>query len=373
MRLNDLTFLCIFNTQSMEMTSKTKKIFIILIGFAFTLSAQVKYSNEFLNIGVGVRAAGMGNAVIASTNDVTAGYWNPASLLNLQNNIEIGYQHSELFAGVASYDYGGIGFKLDDVSSAGFTFIRTGVDDIPDTRALLDANGNVNYDRVESFSSIDNAFIFHYARKIGPEPLSVGGSVKIIRRKVGQFASAVGFGIDLSALYELEKVNLGVSLRDITGTWNAWRFNSDELVEVFTLTGNEIPENSIELTVPQAVFGGGYLHQFNEKFELYSEVNLATTFDGKRNTLIRSNFASIDPRIGLEANYRRMFYLRTGINGFQKAASIDGDEKWYSSPSIGAGLKLKKVAVDYALTNIGGSTGFYAHSLSIRFGINKRK
>ena len=62
-----------------------------------------------------------------------------------------------------------------------------------------------------------------------------------------------------------------------------------------------------------------------------------------------------------------------GVNGFQKAATIDGEEKWYSSPSLGGGVKMNKVALDYALTNIGGSTGFYTNSFSIRFGINKRK
>ena len=189
------------------MTGKTKIVFIALFTLTRIGFGQVKYSNEFLNIGVGVRSAGMGNAVVASTKDVTAGYWNPASLLQLENNIELGYQHSELFAGVANYDFGGMGFKIDDVSSAGFSFIRSGVDDIPDTRSLMDANGDINYDRIESFSSVDNAFIFHYARKVGPPPLSIGGSVKIVRRKVGEFASAIGFGVDISALYKLEKVN----------------------------------------------------------------------------------------------------------------------------------------------------------------------
>ena len=79
-----------------------KLLGILFITISFIASAQVKYSNEFLNIGVGVRSAGMGNAVVANTPDVTAGYWNAASLLKLENNIEIGYQHSELFAGVAN-------------------------------------------------------------------------------------------------------------------------------------------------------------------------------------------------------------------------------------------------------------------------------
>lgn len=344
---------------------KAKLILLFVTAITSCLSAQIIYNNEFLNIGVGVRSAGMGNAVVANTPDVTAGYWNAASLLKLESNIEVGYQHSDLFAGFCNYNYGGLGFKIDDNSSAGFSYIRTSVDDIPYDTILVSANMDTNY-VVKTISDVDNAFLFHYARKTTLEPLSIGSTVKFMRRKVGQFANSVGFGLDISALYELEKIYLGVNLRDIIGTFNAWFINTD----VFNLTGNV---NSLEITVPQAVFACGYLHQFNEKFEVYSEIDLSTTFDGKRNTLIRSNFASIDPRIGVEGNYRKMVFLRLGINGFQKSSSIYGDEIWQSSPSIGVGLKFKKVAIDYALTNIRGSTGSYANSFSIIYGINKRK
>ena len=37
-----------------------------------------KYSNEFLQIGVGANALGMSNASVAGVDDVTSGYWNPA-------------------------------------------------------------------------------------------------------------------------------------------------------------------------------------------------------------------------------------------------------------------------------------------------------
>ena len=103
---------------------KPKILLITLLALTFVGISQVKYSNEFLNLGVGVRSAAMGNAVIASTKDVTAGYWNSASLSRLENNLEIGYQHSELFAGVANFDFGGFVFKIDEASFGGFSFSR---------------------------------------------------------------------------------------------------------------------------------------------------------------------------------------------------------------------------------------------------------
>ena len=87
---------------------------ILLIIFAFALNqitsqnSAPKYSNEFLNIGVGARSLGMSNAVIASTDDVHAGYWNPSGLSGLNSDLQIGLMHSEYFAGIAKYDFGAI-------------------------------------------------------------------------------------------------------------------------------------------------------------------------------------------------------------------------------------------------------------------------
>lgn len=348
-------------------------ILVFLTFFTFSLSAQVKYSNEFLDLGVGARALGMGNVFVANANDVTSGYWNPAGLLKLENNLEVGLMHSEYFAGIAAYEYGGIGFKIDDKSAGGVTFLRFGVDDIPDTRQLVDANGNFDYNKIETFSSTDNAFLFSYARQIGPEELTVGGNVKIVYRSVGDFASAIGFGLDVSAQYHKEKLKLGMVLRDVTGTWNAWSFNNEELEDVFIATGNDVPTNSLEITLPRTILAAGYQYDFNEKFGIYPEVNLAVTFDGQRNVLIGTSFMSIDPKFGFEANYRNMVFLRGGLGGFQKETEIGGEEKWSMQPNMGVGIKLKKVALDYALTNIGDNASLYSNVFSLRIGINKRQ
>ena len=52
----------------------------LLVGALSTPVIAQKYSNEFLSIGVGARAQAMGNAIIASVADVSAGVWNPAGL-----------------------------------------------------------------------------------------------------------------------------------------------------------------------------------------------------------------------------------------------------------------------------------------------------
>ena len=97
-----------------------KKTTILLLFSIFTLgliNAQVvrKYSNEFLSIGVGARGVGMGNSVIATTTDIYSTYYNPAGLLSMSDKVEVGYMHSEYFAGIAKYFFHG--FKVNTLAS----------------------------------------------------------------------------------------------------------------------------------------------------------------------------------------------------------------------------------------------------------------
>ena len=281
--------------------------------------------------------------------------------------------HNEYFAGIANYNYGGIAIKLDSSSALGVSFLRFGIDDIPNTLDLVDANGNFDYNRITSFSANDNAFLISYARKMKIPGLTAGGNIKIIYRKVGDFASATGFGIDLSASYKRKNWLIGGVLRDATSTFNAWSYNTEELEEVFERTGNEIPQNSLELTLPRLMAGVGYVYVIKKNFEIYPELGLDFTFDGKRNVLIKGNVVSIDPKLGLEVNYKRIIFLRGGINNIQDETSITGEKSKTFQPSIGVGIQYKKVAIDYALTDVGNqSIAVYSNVFSLRIGINRR-
>jgi hypothetical protein len=281
------------------------KILLIILLSGNSLFAQIapKYSNEFLSIGVGGRGLAMGNSVVASVNDINSVYWNPSGLNKLDKQIEIGAMHSEYFAGISKFDFIGAAYRIDDKSVAGISVIRFGVDDIPNTLDLIDSDGNIRYDRISSFSVADYAFLFSYARELPVDGLSVGGNVKVIRRNAGDFAHAWGFGFDLSAMYEVKNWKFGANLRDATSTFNAWTFNQELLRDVFEATGNVVPENGLELTLPKLLLGAGYLYNISDKFSLYSEIDLQTSTDGKRNTLIKTNFVSVDPSAGLEFGY----------------------------------------------------------------------
>jgi hypothetical protein len=350
---------------------------LVTLGFN-ELQAQAvrKYSNEFLAIGVGARALGMANAQVASVNDVTSAYWNPAGLSRMENDLQAAFMHSEYFAGIAKYDYGGFATKTQNNSTIGISFLRFGVDDIPNTINLIDNNGNVNYDRITSFSAADYAFLLSYAMPTKIEGLHLGGNAKIIYRQVGDFARAWGFGLDIGAQYYKKGWRFGAVARDVTSTFNVWSYNlSPRMIEVFTLTGNEIPDQSLELTLPRLILGVGRTFLVTEKIGLTPEVNLDLTLDGKRNVAITGDPVSIDPYFGIEAGYSKLIFLRAGLGNIQKVkAEIGNYTTTTFQPNIGIGLSLKGVNIDYALTDVGDrSVALYSNVFSIRIDINKKK
>ncbi len=82
--------------------------------------------------------------------------------------------------------------------------------------------------------------------------------MKILYRKTGNFARAWGFGFDAALRYDMGQWHFAASGKDITSTFNAWRFNTSGLGEVFAATGNELPENSRMVIVLHVMHGLRY-------------------------------------------------------------------------------------------------------------------
>lgn len=340
--------------------------FLIFCCFAFInpILGQ-KYSNEFLGIGVGARAQAMGNAQTALAQDVTAGVWNPAGLNYLGKGLQVGAMHSEWFAGVGKYDYVGFAKQINGgKQTVALSYIRFGIDNIPNTLSLYEEDGSINYNNIQPFSATDNAFLLSYAQKI--KGLNLGGSAKIIRRKIGPFAGSWGFGIDLGISYKKNNWTFAALGKDLTSTFNAWKFSfTDDEKEILSITGNDIPISSVEITRPQLILATAYQKKFG-KIGLNAEVDLNVTTDGKRNVLISGNPFSIDPVLGVEMSYKDFVYLRGGMNHLQKYLDVAGSEKWSNQPSAGLGVKVYKIRLDYAFANSGSSDqSNYSHVVSL--------
>jgi len=339
-----------------------------IISFSLLSQTVRKYSNEFLNIGVDAAALGMSSAVTAHTNDVNAGYWNPAGLVHVEDN-QLALMHSSYFANIANYDYAAFAMPLDDRSAIGISIIRFAVDDILNTTQLIDDQGNINYDRISLFSTADYGLTFSYARRLPVQGLNYGVNAKVVRRIIGDFASSWGFGLDVGIQFETQNDwKFGVMARDITTTFNAWSIDEAQFATIRDAVegqNQELPETT-EITIPKLQIGISKLMTFHYDYTLLTSANLNVRFE-ENNDVFSSSFASINPALGFEFGYLDMVYLRGGMGNFQNELQIDNSEKLTFQPSFGLGFKYNGVQIDYAFTDIGDqSVALYSNVFSLK-------
>lgn len=351
----------------------------LLIGFlcfgSFVTAQTNKYANAYLDIGVSARALGMSNAYTAMSDDATSGYWNPAGLVRQKNAVELSLMHNEHFGGIVKYDFGAIAARINEKSSIGFSVIRQGVDNIPNTLELIDKDGNINYDRITSFSVADYAFMVSYARKTPVEGLSYGGNVKVLHRNIGKFGSGWGFGFDFGLQYIRKNLYVGAMFRDISSTVTTFTYNTETFAETFAITGNRILSKSTEIALPRINLGIAYKIQFSKKqtFFMTPSIDLVLTTDGKRNVVLPGKPISVDPRFGIEFGYKDIVFLRGGVWNIQKIKESETKSSWIVTPNIGVGFRIKTVFVDYALANVGNqSNGLFSHVFSLKIGFNRK-
>lgn len=317
-----------------------KKIVLVIILASAALTAQTvigKYAGEFMAIGVGGRALGMGGAFSAVANDVSAAYYNPAGLVAIQYP-QVGLMHDERYGGLVNYNYGGVALPFGAEYTFAVTATRVGIDGISDTRnALIDKNtGKVIYDINNPLAHIDRSLVkeisnqdwavYLSAAKNYDDKISYGINVKLISRSIGEY-SAFGVGFDIGGLYRYtDNLTFGLCAQDITTTLVAWSTGRNELI------------------TPTIKAGTAYSTKvLNDKLEIIPALDLDIRFENRNYaTQVHVGPVSIDPHAGVELNYNKLFAIRAGYNDVKQI-------------TIGAGIRLPKLNIDYTFARFAAS------------------
>lgn len=347
---------------------------VVSLFFVPGASAQqiVNYGADFLAGGVGGRALGMGGAHVGAVRDVDAVYWNPAGLSRMRYP-EVAYMHAERFAGVVSFDYGSLGWPINERSTFGVSFFRSGVNDIKNTLDAWDPERNQPRpnpeDHISTFSAADAALFLSYARRLRSS-LSMGASAKIIRRNIGAFAKAWGYSFDVGVQYRLGSLMLGGMLQDAGSMRQSWSVDRDRLANIEDVFGQEIPSGGVEVVLPVLRLGSAYVLTFGDHgVTVGVDVDLA--FDGQRSYVLNTGDVSYHPRLGVEYDFKELVALRAGLTDVLRPE--DGD--WDVSPTIGAGLHLRHLSFDYGFGDFAGlaSDLGFSHRLSARLTLARSK
>ena len=342
-------------------------LFFILIFFSGF--SQTKYSNEFLKIGAGARSLSLSKAVVCSSPNASAGYWNPSSLVDITES-EIELMHASYFAGIANFDQLSYAKKVNESQAIGFMMLRFGIDDIMNTTNLIDNEGNIDYNNIELFSAADYAFLFSYAKKDVFDGFDVGGNAKIIYRKIGDFANSLGFGFDIAAQTEIGRWRLAAIVRDATTTYNTWIFNLEQFEQIYTLTDNNMPENTSEITFPSLQTGVARIYRINDNFSAHSELDLELHIDGQRNSLFSNERVSISPHFGTEIKFKNLIDFRFGIGDISSEIDFNNVKYIKVQPNIGIGFHFENIRIDYALANmLELSSEKYSNLFSLRYNL----
>ncbi len=307
--------------------------------------SNAKYAGDFLALGAGARSAGLGGTGVSISGDATAGYFNPAGLAEISYP-QIALFHESRFSGIINYDYLAGAYPVDADQTVAVSAVRLGYGEIADTRAALVDNDNdgeldeddrIDPNLVEYSGSSDWAFLGSYARRID-DKLSVGGSLKVIHRSIVD-GSGWGIGVDLSARYRpVPALSLAATLHDATKSLISWN------------TGHQ------EFIVPNIRLGVGYDLRLGESHRLSPAVDGHLRFEGRSSaTQVDLGIGSLDATGGLEYAYDESLFARIGYTDLEQI-------------TFGAGVRLPKLDIDYALTTEGTELeGFGAtHRVSLQ-------
>jgi len=213
---------------------KMKKILILagmilLAGESFAWMSKSDAGTagaQFLKIGIGARAMGMGGAASALT-DVSALYWNPAGLASLEKR-EVFAQHTDWFEDT-SIEFIGAAVPVNG-KVFGFSMTYLSIDDFD--RRIADSSAPIG-----TFNANDSAVGISYAKKLAG--LDAGMTVRALKSKIGSDSSNVAIAADAGVIkkglsFSGKPLSLALVLKDF-GTKMKFVSKQDNLPSVIKL------------------------------------------------------------------------------------------------------------------------------------------
>ncbi|MCK4384918.1 MAG: PorV/PorQ family protein [candidate division Zixibacteria bacterium] len=274
-------------------------------------------AGNFLKIGIGAKAGGMGSAFVGLADDPSAIFWNPAGLSQLGCS-QVMFVHN-LWAQDIRYEYLGYALPIDPKNTVAVAFMFLHMGEI------------LGYDENDKptsfFSAYDAAMLLGYSRKISSH-LSLGWTAKGILEKLeDQKAEAVAF--DMGLFYDSHTLSFGLSLRNL---------------------GTKLKFIEKEYPLPTDLKVGIAFKALNNHLLLSTDIDFLTD-------------TSPGLQQGIEYNFQNVLFIRSGVEYKTRNQSFGSS----TIPAIGGGIRISKFQFDYTYSSVKSLGDLHNFSLIYRF------
>jgi hypothetical protein len=333
-------------------------LLIFLAGYPLFAQYTSNVSNvattcaPFLEIGVGARAVGMGGAFVATANDVSALYWNPAGIGRLFRP-EILFVHTNWIADV-KFDFAGAIIPLGKIGTLGASLTSLSMNEMK-VRTVDQPEGTGEF-----FDAGDMALMISYGFNL-TDRFSLGFNVKYIHQAIWK-ETAQGYAVDIGTIFRtgLKDMRIGAVL---TNFGTDMRLEGEDLLVYHDIDPYQQGNNDrifanletqswpLPLNFQVGVAMEPYQspsHRFTVAVEAMHPIN---------------NTESV--HIGSEYGYKELFFLRAGYRNLFLRDSEEG-------LTLGAGIGTKffknfQFNLDYAYADFGRLESAQRFSVILRF------
>jgi hypothetical protein len=272
---------------------------------------------DFLKIGIGARAEGMGGAFVGLADDPSAIYWNPAGPSQLDCSQAM-FMHNRWAQDIA-YECLGYALPIDPENTVAIavTFLHMG--------EILGYDQDDN--PTSSFSAYDAAILLGYSREISAG-LSLGATAKAILEKLeDEKAQAAAF--DIGLFYDLSILSFGLSLRNL---------------------GTELKFVERKHPLPTDLRAGIAVRVLNDHLLLSTDIDFLTD-------------APPEFRQGIECSFQNILFARGGV----EYKTQNHSSPPLTRPTVGGGVRISNLQFDYTYSSARYLGDLHNFSLTYRF------
>ncbi len=306
----------------------------------------------FLEIGVGARAIGMGGAFVATANDVSAMYWNPAGIAQL-NRMQAIFVHTDWLVDI-TYDYAGMVFPLAGFGVVGMNLTTLNMGEMQ-VRTIDRPEGTGEY-----FDARDLAIGLAYGVNI-TNRFALGFNVKFISQTIWK-ERATGFAIDIGTLYQTPWKGLRIGAA-LTNFGTDMKMTGNDLLVYHDIDPYQLGNNDrIFAELQTDAWPLPLNFQLGLAYDLLDDEFQHLTLEMDAMHPI-DNSESMN--LGMEYSYRNRYFLRAGYRNLFLKDSEEG-------LTLGGGVEMPlmgnlRAGVHYAYADFGRLQNIHRFTLLLAF------